>query len=113
MVSCYLCESDILTEADPHAFVFVKGEWKNNCGCYFQKSLQSQVMRYKELLYNHTDRGAEIERLEKELHQQRFNNVNNLSIDQTIADKISDLELDNRKLRAELKTCLIKETTRT
>ena len=33
-----------------------------------------------------------IKELEKELEQQRFNNKHNLSIDQTVADKIEELE---------------------
>ena len=39
-----------------------------------------------------------IEELEKELHQQRFNNKHNLSIDQTVADKIKELEAREKKL---------------
>ena len=35
MVSCYICQKEFLTEADPHANVFHKGEWKINCGCFF------------------------------------------------------------------------------
>jgi hypothetical protein len=31
-------------------------------------------------------------RLEEELHQQRFNNKHNLSIDQKVSDKIAELE---------------------
>jgi hypothetical protein len=37
LVSCYTCGTEYLTEADPHAFVLVKGKWEHNCGCYFSK----------------------------------------------------------------------------
>jgi hypothetical protein len=43
-----------------------------------------------------------IKRLEAELHQQKFNNKHNLSIDQQIADKILSLEQENQILREEL-----------
>lgn len=49
MVECYLCTREYLTEADPHAFIFVKGEWKNNCGCYFTKELNKKM----DVLINH------------------------------------------------------------
>lgn len=43
-----------------------------------------------------------IKRLEAELHQQKFNNKHNLSIDGQIADKIESLEQENQILREEL-----------
>lgn len=57
MVECYLCKKEYLTEADPHAFVFVKGNWENNCGCYFlqdlkrkNEELQKEAAAYKAIL---------------------------------------------------------------
>mgnify|MGYP003395789846 CR=1 FL=1 len=46
------------------------------------------------------DLESTIEKLEAELSQQRFNNKHNLSIDQIIADKITELEKENERLRA-------------
>lgn len=52
-----------------------------------------------------------MEKLERELYQQRFNNKHNLSIDQKISDEIErlrnvnkELESDNEELRYLLKT---------
>jgi hypothetical protein len=44
MVSCYLCQKEILTEADPHAHVFHHGEWKVNCGCFFSPEETQQEL---------------------------------------------------------------------
>ena len=44
----------------------------------------------------------EIEKLKKELHQQKFNNKHNLSIDQSVSDKIKDLEGKREKLEFHL-----------
>lgn len=52
-----------------------------------------------------------IEKLKRELHQQRFNNKHNLSIDQKVSDEIErlrnvnkELESDNEELRHILRT---------
>jgi len=46
MVSCFLCNKEYLTEADPHAFLFIKGEWRNNCGCYFTTYQDKEAIKH-------------------------------------------------------------------
>lgn len=61
-------------------------------------------------------RDAEIDQLKKELHQQRFNNAHNLSIDQKVSDEIANLKLENEILKVDLSWALDKyeyETTNT
>ena len=45
---------------------------------------------------------AKIDKLERELEQQRFNNKHNLSIDQKISDQVAELEKENKKYREAL-----------
>ena len=42
--TCYLCDREFLTEADPHAWVFV-GTWKINCGCFFYREAKNELGR--------------------------------------------------------------------
>lgn len=43
-----------------------------------------------------------INKLHRELEQQRFNNEHNLSIDQKIADEIKNLKQENKELKLEI-----------
>ena len=73
---------------------FYKGDGNHSIA-----ELQKLCNDFKEYCYQ---KQLKIQELEKELHQQRFNNKHNLSIDQTIADKIQSLEQENQILREEL-----------
>jgi len=56
--------------------------------------IASRLSAQKELEMNE----ARINKLEAELKQQRFNNKNNLSIDQKLADRVRELESKNEAL---------------
>lgn len=65
-------------------------------------SLDSEMKKEAQL----KERDEKIAQLENELHQQRFNNEHNLSIDQKIADKIKELDEKIKSLMSDLETCL-------
>ena len=52
--------------------------------------------------WNHvtTEKNKEIAELKKELDQQKFNNKHNLSIDQSVSDKIKELKHELEEARA-------------
>ncbi len=50
MVTCNMCETEFLTEADPHVIIPSSKGYLPNCGCYFTKPLQEQNRKMKEFL---------------------------------------------------------------
>ena len=57
------------------------------------------------------DLKEEIVQLERELEQQRFNNKHNMSIDQIIADEMTDLKVTNKNQQKQI--ALLEETLTT
>jgi valyl-tRNA synthetase len=61
---------------------------------YLERSSEDLTMECFSLMKDKQDLENKVESLEKRLEQQLFNNKHNLSIDQTVADRMIELKAD-------------------